>query len=409
VPLVEPCRDCPWSGGLGVVRSTERRAGVEVAFIGEGPAEDEVRAAARDEPGPHCFVGAAGRELEVGTLGRVGLARVEVAVENAHQCARPDKGGMKEIRAVRVCRERVEEFLRQVRPRGVMLLGGAALRSVLGPIVPAAGSARLLKHRGAVWSQREVAAMHAAVGERCPVPQEVDWIGVSIHPAAIIRRKRLEKFPAMAYRAVPGLDTMRLLQVVRRGRKFMPFVMHEGIEEARLRGGFVFDLETDGTGRIEWIGMQALDGGPVYGEAWWSAREKVRRLMRMPVVKVGHNIQGFDIPRLEEAGIDVVPPFEDTMAQGGLCEPDLARGLAFRSALRFGHERPYWKELSGAVKPDEVRRQTALRAAWAAMMPAPLIPITDGQWRAGYCALDVDSTRRLWAEQNEVCRREGWI
>ena len=115
--------------------------------------------------------------------------------------------------------------------------------------------------------------------------------------------------------------------------------------------------------------------------------------------------------RLRHLGRDLrigITKLFDEMALAGVVEPDLARSLPFRASLRFGHKRPYWKELHGAVGMEDNTRQVALRAAWVESGGVPEDIETEEEWNAFYCALDNDSTRRLWMEQKEVCRREGW-
>lgn len=232
----------------------------------------------------------------------------------------------------------------------------------------------------------------------------------TIHPAAIIRRKRIEKFPAMGYRPIPALDLRRLLVAARRGRSLASLdVRCELPPHSVFGGGFAFDLETDAGGKPSWIGVQALAGGPVYGAGWEDFKGRYGETFAGAETKAGHNICGADIQWLEDEGVAVDEPFDDTMALGGLCEPDMARGLYYQAALYLGHERPFWKELWGAHRPFEVRRQTALRAAWIATGLVPEWVYGEFDWRNFYNALDVDSTRRVYLAQMKRCAEEGWV
>lgn len=233
----------------------------------------------------------------------------------------------------------------------------------------------------------------------------------TIHPAAIIRRERLERFPAMGYRAIPALDLRRLRMALKEGRSLLPIEQREGLPKlSELSPGFVFDLETSrATGKPEMIGVQALAGGPVYQARWSEASNWAMEAFRLPVLKVGHNIHGFDMHVLASEGVDVVEPVADTMVLAGMCEPDMARGLYFQQALYFGHRRPYHKELSGADfrKRDEVLAQAALRRAWRATGMLKVHGDREIEWF--YNALDVDSTRLVYNDQIARARKEGWL
>lgn len=397
------CEGCPYRTPLVV--SPERKRGTILATIGEGPAREE-------EARGFALVGAAGVEHER-TLARAGIARVETAIENAHACIRPyrDTNAAKLARAVSVCRHRVAGFLSEVEPLSVALLGGAALRSVCPGFVAGAGSDGLLRHRGSIWSREEVVAANAAVGEPNILPESVRFVVATIHPAAIIGRRRIEKFSAMGYRMVPAVDIRRVVECARRGRKLLPLAMGFGTPEWSGKP-FAFDLETTREGRrIEWVGVQELSGEDpvVYGGPWHVMREWVEEEMASGVMKVGHNVVGFDIPVLAASGVGVREPFDDTMVLAGTCEADMARGLHFQAAYYFGEQRPFWKEL--VAKPEHFRRQIALRAAWrvtAREMGIQMEMATEQDWGQLYNALDVSSTRLLWQATDERARKEGW-
>jgi hypothetical protein len=238
----------------------------------------------------------------------------------------------------------------------------------------------------------------------------------TIHPAAIIRRERLEKQSAMAYRLIPALDLKRLLEATRKGRDLLPLPDIE-FHPPDFKPGeeFVFDLETGSMWRPTLIGVQNVKGGPVFSLAWQTVGKEWARenFARRDLNKIGHNIQGFDLRVLEAEGIVAVPPFEDTMALAGMCEPDLPRGLYFQWAFYHGHVRPFWKKLAGAnpTKPHEVRAQRALRAAWVATgMTKGLVNegAVEDEWEAFYNMLDVDGTRLNLLAMRERFRKEGW-
>ncbi len=396
---MQPCEDCPWGGGGGCVSSPERRKGALVGVLGEGPAEEEC--AARP---PQCFVGPSGVELEK-TMRRAGIARAETTIENAFGCWKP-KGATagEEGRAVEACRGRVEAWLQETQPRSLYLLGASALRSIAPGFMPGG----VMRHRGSLWSGREVRAANRAAGRVVEIPESVEWVMASIHPAAIIRRERLAGFAAMGYRGVPAVDLRRLLVAGIRGRVLAPVEMRYGIPTFHVEH-FVFDLETRMDGTIEWVGVQKMEGGPVWGAEWGMMEGWMREEMgREGTLKVGHNITGFDLHRLMDVGVEVAEPLGDTQVLGGMCEPDMARGLYYQMAYYGGHVRPYWKQLAGrGDKEAEVVRRRALWAAWVETGMAQE-GWMDGQREQFYNALDVDSTRLVWEAQMGRAVGEGW-
>jgi len=218
---------------------------------------------------------------------------------------------------------------------------------------------------------------------------------------------RLERFSAMGYRGIPPLDLRRLVKSLRRGRTLARVEMIKGAPEIRdLDSGFVFDIE--GYEKPEWIGVQSLEGGPVYGDFWHRSKSRVKELMRRSdLIKVGHNIQGFDLLKLAKEGVEAVEPLRDTMALAGLCEPDMARGLYFQNALYCGDRRPFWKETSAVRNGNSwaLRRMEALREAWRATG----VMSDDGDEDAWYNAVDCDATRDVFNAQMQRARKEGWI
>jgi len=396
----QPCRGCPWNGGKGVVSSPERRHGAILGVVGEGPAEWETREG-------RCFAGPSGWEMDT-TLGRVGLSRGEVAVTNAHECWRPDRASAASLaRAVEACRGRVEEWFDAVQPKRVLLMGGSALRSVAPGFVSGATADGLMRHRGSLWLAHEVGAANTATtGQKGVLSRSVTGVMATIHPAAIIGRERLAGTAAMGYRLVPAIDLKRLM-----GEAFRAPIAWRIETPPWAREPFVFDVETDSDGRVNWVGVQRFSREP---ETVWCGPAAtmlpwLEVAGRWPVTKVGHNIAGFDLFKLEEEGVRMEGPFLDTMVLGGTCEGDMARGLYYQAAYYGGHMRPFWKELAGGAKEGyEVKRRAALRRAWE---ETGLLPTmwSELDWEAAYNALDVDSTRLVALAQVDRARKEGWM
>lgn len=392
------CEGCPWPHAP-IVESIERRVGAIVCIVGEGPAREEV---ARGM----CFVGPSGRELDK-TLNRAGIDRRECAITNAHACARPEGATPKqEVEAVEACREGLWGFLSEVKPKSLVLLGGRALRAVAPGFVASALSDGLMRHRGSLWSWSEVEAANSTLSLSMTLPG-VRYVMATIHPAAIIRREKLEGFPAMGYRMVPALDVKRVVEAVGKGRTLAPIERAFGAPPWRGEP-FCIDIETRSTtDRMpEWVGVQHLEaGGPVYGGPWVAMRDWIGREMGGSALKVAHNGLGFDFPLLIAQGIEVREPYADTMSMAGMCESDMARGLAYNVAYYMGHQRPFYKDVYRADVRPETRR--ALRAAWSQTGIVPQM-FMDGEWSEWANALDVDSTRLIYGAMLARGRREGW-
>ena len=130
-----------------------------VMIIGEAPGAEED---ARGEP----FVGQAGRLLDL-MLAEIGLARGEqVFICNVLKC-RPPNNRNPQPDEVAACAAFLEEQIKLVRPRVVLLLGGFAIRSIL-------------KTESSVGSQRGTVHRRVLGGVEVPII-------VSYHPAYLLR------------------------------------------------------------------------------------------------------------------------------------------------------------------------------------------------------------------------------
>lgn len=98
------------------------RAGV--MFVGEGPGENE------DKTG-RPFVGQAGKFLN-GLLEKAGIARDEVFITNIVKC-RPPNNRVPLDDEVEACSDYLMAQIAVIEPKFVIPLGGAALKTLLGP------------------------------------------------------------------------------------------------------------------------------------------------------------------------------------------------------------------------------------------------------------------------------------
>lgn len=155
--LLEAMRDCRkcrlCEKRLNVVPG-EGNPRARLMFIGEGPGRDE------DTLG-RPFVGAAGHLLEK-MLAAIELTRNDVYIANVVKC-RPPMNRAPEADEVAACMPYLRQQTALIRPQVIVLLGGSALKAVMGPDM------RITRDRGQ-WIERKGV-----------------WIMPTFHPAALLR------------------------------------------------------------------------------------------------------------------------------------------------------------------------------------------------------------------------------
>lgn len=102
----------------------EGLSNASILFIGEAPGARE------DETG-RPFVGRSG-QLLTRLLRDVGIARDEVFITSILKC-RPPNNRTPLRSEVEACREHLERQIEMINPRVVVLLGGVAISSIIGP------------------------------------------------------------------------------------------------------------------------------------------------------------------------------------------------------------------------------------------------------------------------------------
>lgn len=95
----------------------------DILFIGEGPGAEE------DKTGIP-FVGKAGKLLDM-ALQAVGLNKDDVYIANVVKC-RPPGNRNPETDEVEACSEYLEQQITYIKPKVIILLGGVALKAILG-------------------------------------------------------------------------------------------------------------------------------------------------------------------------------------------------------------------------------------------------------------------------------------
>lgn len=139
----EKCTKCPLSSTRKKVVFGEGGVELRVMMIGEAPGREED---AQGRP----FVGRAGKLLNE-LLRGVGVDRESVYITNVVKCRPPGNRPPRESE-VEACREYLSGQIDAIKPRLVVLLGGVALKAVLGAsysVTSARG--RLVEREGVIF------------------------------------------------------------------------------------------------------------------------------------------------------------------------------------------------------------------------------------------------------------------
>ena len=299
------------------------------------------------------FVGAAGKLLWSQLKHAAGLGREDCYLVNAIG-EWPD-GPTSGPSASQIGRywDTFDAAVQQFTGRIVLVLGGDALRRFCGPI------GGIESWRGYIVSPQECVALTRRTEEQGvyktnttkhhkgdariikrkvvvqPImPPNVKYILPTLHPAAVIRT---------GFQTLPAFhaDLRRVGRAIREalGNSRTSYVEYPVI--ATDSSPVSFDIETGGiTNGITRIGIaNALETFtlPWGASAQTSAQMSLSTVSR---VKVAHNI-GFDLPRLEAAGVAIPDPIWDTMLAAQMAQPDLYKGLNSVASLYLDRKR--WK------------------------------------------------------------------
>jgi uracil-DNA glycosylase family 4 len=121
---IEACRACEMSSGIRHKVPGQGNPEARLMIIGEGPGADEDRQGL-------AFVGAAG-QLLTRMLAAINLSRDEVFIANVVKC-RPLGNRVPTEEEAANCLPFLRAQTALIRPKVILLLGGTALRFILGP------------------------------------------------------------------------------------------------------------------------------------------------------------------------------------------------------------------------------------------------------------------------------------
>lgn len=116
---------------------------------------------------------------------------------------------------------------------------------------------------------------------------------------------------------------------------------------------------------------------PLHGQRYWEPQDYMRvvaalkRLFSDPhLIKIGHN-ETYDITGLRAMGIEVVPPYEDTMYMSHCLDPIAPDGHSLATVVSTTTRQPFYKEWDqvplglseGQTKPELLREYNAMDSA----------------------------------------------
>lgn len=339
-------------------------------FIAQSPGTEEVL---QGRP----LVGASGNVTwKVGA--RFGILRQDVAILNA--CCQIPMGGA--FRAAPTqqqldeCRETFDAFLRASRPRVIVCLGGVAFRALSGLggnvdalrgqlFIPSDCAPKKVPEQIVVgykkaWESQPTGEFFKSgkkkgqpkfkkvrvqgdpkykkitVEKPRPLPESVEWIMPTLHPASLIYNQ---------YATLPAFqsDLARIRQLLDPAGERPREIVYETRPTPLGSGPIVLDIENPG-GPIQRIGFATLDGAWTAPWAGDTIAEAASILMS-DALKIGHNLP-YDMYHLGIYGIEVAEPHWDTMLAFQMLQPDLFKGLEKVTSFYFP-VRP-WKHLSGS-------------------------------------------------------------
>ena len=153
---IRTCTACPLYKNRLLAVPGEGPANAKIMFVGEAPGADE------DHLG-RPFVGRSGKFLDE-LMNTVGIKREDVFITGACKC-RPPQNRTPTVSELKTCRQLwLDQQIEVIKPRVIVLLGSAALRSVLGleRVTPVRG--RFIIRNG----QQYFVTYHPAAGMRFP-------------------------------------------------------------------------------------------------------------------------------------------------------------------------------------------------------------------------------------------------
>ena len=386
LPLVPRCGECGLfrhckSPKMGVAGQGRKK----ILVVGEAPGAQE------DDQG-EPFVGASG-ELVGEVMARAGIDfRVDCWIMNAAAC-RPENNKLPP-KAVEHCRPLVVKAIEELKPRVVLLLGGSAIKSVVG------------------WAWKEdVGAAGRWEGWQIPHQGTNSWLCPTVHPAYIFYAENSDMVRMFFERHVAAAVALHgsrpwkerpqwerqvkvLLDPDEAARRIVMLSVNHGQKQAAEYGKpLAFDLETTSlksfSSNAEIYCCSLSDGVYSYAFPWHGAVvDAMRDFLVSDVPKIGFNCKFESVWLKAKLGVTVRNWIWDGMiATHVLDNRDSVCSLKFQAFVRLGMG-AYDDEVALYLKAKGSHARNRIREA-------PLDKVLR------YCAMDSLLEHRLWQLQQK--------
>lgn len=352
----------------------------KIMIIGENPGRVED---ARGFP----FVGRSGKLLDK-VLAECGVDRSEVYVTNAVKCFTNKEDPKPTAREIKFCRKFIEKEIKKVKPNVLGILGASSLKSIINRT----GIGKLKNNIlfSDEFNIKVVPTYHPAYVLRNPHEYKYFYAGIKL----IVEESKKQ---AIVYKS-PIKTTYLFADTEKKIDKVL-----SKLEEVNA---FVFDMETT---HLHYLSTKPLlmavswkEGLSVTLPASVLSNElffnRIKNLfLSKEKLKIAQNII-FDMHILRVAGIEVKPPFFDTMTAHHLIDENSAHGLEDLT-LRYLDLGEYWSDLEDHKKRICKDKKIKKDDFTYDMLPMEiLIP---------YANKDADGEFRLYKIFTEELKRQG--
>jgi uracil-DNA glycosylase family 4 len=350
LPLMPACGSC----GLYKTCNSEKmpptgKGKKKILIIGEAPGEEEDRAGRQ-------FVGKSGQTLRR-MLRNAGIDPDQDCVfDNALRC-RPPNNKIKDKKAVEYCRPNVLNTIKEVNPVVILLLGGNAVKSVIGHL----------------WKEN-VGKISTWVGWKIPSQRFNAWVCPTYHPSYVDRQESqvLEmlvqqdieeamSFDSRPWKSVPEFQTqVETIYDDLTAAREMSAIVDEG-------RAIAFDYEANmlkpDNSKSKIVCCSVSNGRKTIAFPWHGkAIEAMRKLVRCKLPKIASNMKYEDRWTRAKLGVSVRNWKLDTMLASHVIDnrPNI-NSIKFQAFVHLGQEpyddhiKPYLKtKKGGGYEPNRI-------------------------------------------------------
>jgi len=310
----------------------------EVMFVGEALVQQEAATG-------KVFQGLAGWQLNM-LLARAGLTRDDIFVENVIHCQPPNNRlnhASYEFDAINHCRPFLDESIKRLKPKAYVALGNIPMRRLISklditrnrgfvfdgpngiPVIPTFHPSYLLPRRGQRSSSKWTGPVISDIRKAIRLAKD----GFTRREPVYL----LDPQPEQAWRFVDEYESFD-----------WPYLSWD-IETPYKINGDETDLEEGDGSEILRISF-CFKVGYAMSIPWQAPwMPIIERLLTCNRAMVGWNAKAFDVPKVVEAGIEIVGDIHDGMNMFHVWLPNLIKKLEFVTSLCSDHIQA-WKHLN---------------------------------------------------------------